>query len=134
MKPNTSPAAQELTEKRPLNRGRTQIHAERNLRAKRSSAGSASSRWSSPTQKIAIVGATHGLREGLPIKALQRTETIHERLENLMRVANANPHLASLENPKDILNERALVGCLHSNLVQFVYSHRNAPAEWTLDH
>jgi hypothetical protein len=64
-----------------------------------------------------------GFDEGPPIKTLQRTEPLHEHRENRMWVANANTHLSSLKNPKDILNERALVSRLHSNLVKLINPH-----------
>src|SRR6478752_2604400 len=75
---------------------------------------------SSPAWKITIVGATLCLNKGLPIKSVQRTESIHEHHENWMWLANAKPQVSSLQNPKHILNEGALVGGLHSNLIKFV--------------
>src|SRR5437899_6931011 len=50
-----------------------------------------------------------------------------------MRFANAQPQFASLENPENVLDERALVGGLYADLVQFVNPHGNWPAEWALD-
>jgi hypothetical protein len=90
--------------------------------------------WFPPTQEIAIVGATLGFNEGSPIKTLQRANALHKHLENWMRLSNANTHLSSLENPKHVFNERALIGRLNSNLVKVVNPHRNASAKWTLDY
>jgi len=50
-----------------------------------------------------------------------------------MWVANANAHLSSLKNPKDILNERTLVGRLYANLIKLINPHGNGPAEGTLE-
>jgi hypothetical protein len=83
--------------------------------------------------KVTIVRATLGFDEWPPIKTLQRLETFHEHLENGMWVANANTHLSSFENPKDILSEWALVGRLHPNLIKLVNPHRDRSAERTLE-
>jgi len=86
-----------------------------------------------PTQKIAIVSATLSFDERPPIKTSQRTETIHEHLENRVWFTDANLHISSLQNPKKILRKRALAGGLDSNFVKFVEAQRNGFAEWLLE-
>jgi hypothetical protein len=50
-----------------------------------------------------------------------------------MWVTDAKPQVSPLQNPKHILNEGALVGCLHSNLIKFVKPQRHRFAEWPLE-
>jgi hypothetical protein len=89
--------------------------------------------WSPPTQKITIVAATLRLDEQSPIKTIQRTETIHEHLENWMGLTDAKPHISSLQNPENILNKRALVCGLYPYLVKLVNAQRNGIAERSLE-
>jgi hypothetical protein len=50
-----------------------------------------------------------------------------------MRIADAKPRVSALENPEKILNERALVGRLNSNLIKLVNPKRNRSAERALE-
>ena len=79
------------------------------------------------------MAATLSLDKGLPIETLQRTESLPEHLENRMRVSDANAHLSSFENPKNILNERTLVSRLDPNLVKLLNPNEDNSAERTLE-
>ena len=88
---------------------------------------------SSPAWKITIFGATLSLNKGLPVKTIQGTDAIHEQLEDWMWLTNAKAQVSSLQNPEHILNEWALVGCLHSDLIKVVKAQRDGFAEWPLE-
>lgn len=50
-----------------------------------------------------------------------------------MRVTDANAHLTSPENPKDILNKRTLVGGFDANLIKLINPQGDRSAEWALE-
>jgi hypothetical protein len=83
----------------------------------------------SPTYKVVLVGARHGIDEWLPIEARESTEMVHQLPEHGRLLRDAKRIGVAVDEPEKIFDDRAGVGGLDANFLNILHSKRNLARE-----
>ena len=79
-----------------------------------------------------LVGGRHGIDEWLPIETWESTEMVHQLPEDGRLLRDPKGVGVAVDQPEEVLDDRAGVGGLDANFLNVLYLKRNLAREWTV--